>query len=62
MPDFVDVLPDPGRPLSQLFTYRVPEALRPKLRAGAQVLVPFGKRDVLGIVVAIRGDADRAEV
>ena len=60
MPDFADILPDPGRPLSQLFTYRVPEALRAVIRVGAQVLVPFGQRDVIGIVAAIREDSDRA--
>ncbi|MGD0111980.1 MAG: DEAD/DEAH box helicase family protein, partial [Armatimonadota bacterium] len=60
MPDFADILPDPGRPLSQIFTYRVPEALRPGIRVGVQVLIPFGQRDVVGIVAAVREDSDRA--
>lgn len=61
MPDFADILPDPGRPLSQLFTYRVPEALRPSIRVGAQVLVPFGTRDVVGIVAGVREESELAE-
>jgi primosomal protein N' (replication factor Y) len=60
MPDFADILPDLGRPLSQVFTYRVPEALRSRIRVGAQVLVPFGQRDVVGIVAAVREESDRA--
>ncbi len=36
--EYVGVLPDPGKALSQLFTYRVPEPLRASARLGAQVL------------------------
>src|SRR5574340_1667768 len=54
MPEFVDVLPDPGRPFSQTFTYRVPEALREVVRLGAQALAPFGAREVVGVVVGLR--------
>ncbi len=58
MPDYVDVLPDPGRPFSQVFTYRIPEGLRGVIRAGAQVLAPFGKRDVVGVVVGLREEPE----
>jgi primosomal protein N' len=44
MPRYAQVLPDPGRALSQLFTYRVPERLLDSVRVGTQVLVPFGPR------------------
>jgi primosomal protein N' (replication factor Y) len=62
MSRYVDVLPDPGRALSQLFTYRVPEPLRDSVRAGVQVLVPFGKRTVVGVVAGLLEQAERAEL
>jgi primosomal protein N' (replication factor Y) len=61
MSRYVDVLPDPGRALSQVFTYDVPERLRP-VPVGAQVLVPFGPRSVVGVVVSLREESERAEV
>ncbi|UCC67151.1 MAG: primosomal protein N', partial [Armatimonadota bacterium] len=62
MSRYVDVLPDPGRALSQLFTYQVPEPLRDSVRAGVQVLVPFGKRMVVGVVAGLREQTERAEL
>ncbi|MFB3881153.1 MAG: primosomal protein N' [Armatimonadota bacterium] len=56
---FAHVLPDPGRALSQLFTYAVPEHLRASLTVGAQVLVPFGPRTVVGVVAALSDSTDR---
>jgi primosomal protein N' (replication factor Y) len=44
--------------LSQVFTYRIPEGLRGVIRAGAQVLAPFGKREVVGVVVGLREEAE----
>ncbi len=44
MADYVEVLPDPGRALSQLFTYRLPARLADRVEPGSQVLVPFGPR------------------
>ena len=38
-------------PVDKLFTYRVPEALRGRVRTGARVLVPFGRRRVTGYVM-----------
>ncbi len=62
MAHYVDVLPDPGRGLSQLFTYRVPEPLQQAVHIGAQVLVPFGPRTVVGVVARLREETDRAEL
>jgi len=62
MPAFVDVLPDPGRALSQLFTYRLPSHLASSIHLGSQVLVPFGPRTVVGLVTAFRDETDRAEL
>lgn len=58
---FADVLPDPGRPLDALFTYSVPDSLRPRIGEGIQVLVPFGKQTVPGFVVRLHDQppADR---
>jgi primosomal protein N' (replication factor Y) len=56
---YAQVLPDPGKALSQLFTYRVPEHLRGAIAVGAQVLVPFGPRLVVGVVAALSDSSDR---
>ncbi|HUU53913.1 MAG TPA: primosomal protein N' [Armatimonadota bacterium] len=56
---YAQVLPDPGRALSQLFTYRVPEHLLEEVRLGAQVLVPFGPRTVVGVVAGLAEHTDR---
>jgi primosomal protein N' (replication factor Y) len=62
MDPYVDVLPDPGRALGRLFTYRVPPELAGQLGPGAQVLVPFGPRTVVGVVVSARAATDLEEV
>jgi primosomal protein N' (replication factor Y) len=61
-PLYAEVLPDPGRPLDQLFTYLVPEGLRELARPGAQVLVPFGPRSVTGFLIRLRTDTDRTDL
>jgi len=38
-------------PLDQSFTYRLPETLRHRAQAGCRVLVPFGSRNLTGVVV-----------
>ena len=41
-------------PLRQLFTYLVPESLNPAtIKLGERVIVPFGHRKVVGIIMAI---------
>ena len=62
MVGYADVLPDLGRPLGQLFTYRVPPLLASSISPGAQVLVPFGSRTTVGVVVALRSEADRTDL
>ncbi|MHB1464300.1 MAG: replication restart helicase PriA [Thermoleophilia bacterium] len=41
------------RSLARAFDYRVPERLRQRLVPGSVVLVPFGRRKVLGVVSAL---------
>src|SRR5258708_2332016 len=38
-------------PLARAFTYAVPSTMGAELRPGARVLVPFGKRKVVGVVL-----------
>ena len=53
-PRFCDVsLPVP---LDRPFTYSLPAALRPRVQAGARVIVPFGPRKLTGVVVALHDD------
>lgn len=40
-------------PVSQAFTYAVPEPLRAKIRVGVRVLVPLGQRIMTGFVVRL---------
>ncbi|MDZ7372652.1 MAG: primosomal protein N' [candidate division KSB1 bacterium] len=42
----------PGQ-LDQLFTYSVPSALTERIRLGQRVLVPFGRRQVTGLVIRL---------
>ena len=37
--------------LNQEFDYRIPEALRNKLKVGSQVNIPFNNRNIKGFVV-----------
>jgi len=59
---YAQVLPDPGRALSQLFTYRVPEHLLDQVRVGGQVLVPFGPRTLVGVVAGLTDSTDRGNL
>ncbi|MDH5510215.1 MAG: hypothetical protein OEZ32_07640, partial [Nitrospinota bacterium] len=38
------------RPAPGLFTYSIPEQLDEKAKPGVRVVVPFGKRSVIGVV------------
>ena len=38
-------------PLDRPFTYRLPETLRHRVRAGCRVIVPFGPRKLTGVVL-----------
>ncbi|MEK6690745.1 MAG: primosomal protein N' [Nitrospirota bacterium] len=48
-----------GIPVDNIFDYLIPEPLLERLKVGMRVLVPFGKRRLLGYVIGI---ADKAEV
>lgn len=43
-------------PLRTAFTYQIPEALEKEMRPGSRILVPFGKKKVVG--VCLKTDAD----
>jgi primosomal protein N' (replication factor Y) len=46
-------------PMRQLFTYRVPETLlSPSINIGERVVVPFGSRKVIGIVIENDAECD----
>ncbi len=47
----------PAVPGKDLLTYRVPDALRARLRPGVRVVVPLGRRRETGIVVALSATA-----
>ena len=40
-------------PVDRAFTYRIPEALRDRVRPGVRVDVPFGPRQTSGTVVRL---------
>ncbi len=45
-------------PVDRPFTYAVPIALAERVRAGTRVLVPFGSRRLLGVVIEVRPRRD----
>ncbi len=47
-------------PLDQPFTYLLPETLRPRVRMGCRLLVPFGKRTIAGVVLRTHADPPAA--
>ena len=47
-------------PLRQTFTYRLPLGLQATARTGGRVLVPFGKRELTGYIVALHQDLDES--
>jgi len=44
--------------VDKLFTYKVPEELREKVKIGMRVSVPFGHQTLEGFILAIREDCD----
>src|ERR1044071_6871195 len=38
-------------PLDQPFTYKLPETLRHRVRAGSRLVVPFGPRKLVGVIL-----------
>jgi primosomal protein N' (replication factor Y) len=55
MPRFVDVAVPVA--LDQAFTYRAPPALEDAIAPGMRILVPFGRRVLVGVALRWRGDA-----
>lgn len=47
-------------PLRQTFTYILPIGLQENIKLGARLLVPFGKRQMTGYVVALHAQLDEA--
>lgn len=46
-------------PMRQLFTYQVPQALQtPPISVGERVQVPFGARQVIGVVIKVQSTCD----
>jgi len=46
-------------PMRQLFTYQLPSKLQtPKIEMGERVIVPFGARQVIGIITKIESECD----
>src|SRR5215468_5278434 len=50
MDGLVEIAPLPAVPLRDLFTYRVPGALRDRVRPGMRVRIPLGRQTRLGVV------------
>ena len=50
-----------ARALRGPFDYRLPEELREGIGVGSMLVVPFGRREVLGVVVGLAEDSDVAE-
>ena len=59
MPHYADVAIPTG--VDKTFTYLIPDPLVPSARAGVRVLVPFGKKTVVGIIVGLARTHHRAE-
>lgn len=50
------------RPVLRTFTYRLPPPLGRYAHPGSRVLVPFGKREMIGIIDALKNSAGRTAV
>jgi primosomal protein N' (replication factor Y) len=50
------------RHLYRVFTYQVPTELRPRIRLGSRVLIPFGQTFLQGMVVGFRSPSDFASL
>jgi primosomal protein N' (replication factor Y) len=49
------------RALQGPFDYRLPEALREAVGVGSMLVVPFGRRELLGVVVGLAETSEVAE-
>jgi primosomal protein N' (replication factor Y) len=49
-------------PLDRAFTYALPETLRHRVKVGCRLLVPFGGRRLVGVVLRLHGEAPEGGV
>ena len=49
-------------PLFQTFVYSVPNSIDSELRAGCRVVVPFGGRHLIGVVVKVHEESQQGEI
>ncbi len=49
-------------PLNQAFTYRLPATLEHRIQPGCRVLVPFGARNLTGVVLRLHDQAPEASI
>ena len=45
-------------PVDRLFTYELPQTLRHRVETGSRVLVPFGSRRLVGVVMRLSADTE----
>src|SRR5262249_37915929 len=57
MDGLVEIAPLPAVPLRDLFTYRVPGALRDRVRPGMRVRIPLGRQTRMGVVAGFTESA-----
>src|SRR5262249_42847248 len=57
MDGLVEIAPLPAVPLRGLFTYRVPGALRDRVRPGMRVRIPLGRQTRMGVVAGFTESA-----
>jgi len=62
MDDLVQIAPLPPVPLHDLFTYRVPAALRERAQPGMRVRVPLGRQTRIGVVAGLTESAPPGEL
>ncbi|MBM3755114.1 MAG: primosomal protein N' [Acidobacteria bacterium] len=48
-------------PLDQAFTYALPQTLHHRVKVGARVVVPFGKRTITGVVVKLHNNPPQSK-
>ena len=62
MHGLVQIAPLPPVPLHDLFTYRVPELLRPHIQPGMRVRMPLGRQTRTGVVAGFADAAPPGEL
>src|SRR3990167_7000276 len=47
-----------GIPVNKIFLYKIPDRLKPLCTKGIRVFAPFGRRNLIGYIVALQDKAD----